>query len=112
MHRHHSRALATVAGALVLDAALGLAFAAVTPHLTWWHGLFCALANAVTDGGDAPPVNAPGYAITALEYVTVVPLFAAAFSLFTSGLADVAGAEERIKRHVSGALRHHLGGRP
>lgn len=99
---HHRIALLVIAAAAVLDAALGLAYAAVTPHLPWWHGLYCALANAVTVGGDVAPANGAGYAITAAECLLVVPLFAAAFSLFTSGLTavHVRGAEGRIKRHV------------
>ena len=85
---HHRIALIVIAAALVLDAALGLAYA-VAEHLPAWHGLFCGLANAVTDGGDVPPRNAAGYAITAAEYLLVVPLFAATFSLFTSGLSAI-----------------------
>lgn len=108
MHSHHRVALLVVTSALVLDAALGALYSLATPGLPLWHGLYCALANAVTVGGDVAPVNAAGYAIQAAECSLVVPLFAATFSLFTSGLADVSGAEERIKRHVNGALRHHL----
>ncbi len=85
---HHRIALIVIAVALVLDAGLGLAFAAVQ-HLPAWHGLFCGLANAVTDGGDVAPATGAGYAITAAEYLLVVPLFAATFSLFTSGLSAI-----------------------
>lgn len=104
---HHRLALVTIGAALTLDVILGLAFAAVTPGLPWWHGLFCSLANAVTDGGDVGPRTGPGYAITALQYLTVVPLFAATFSLFTSGLAGIhiRAAEERIKAHVEDQLK-------
>jgi hypothetical protein len=99
---HHRIALVTIAAALVLDAALGLAYAAAE-HLPAWHGLFCGLANAVTDGGDVSPTNPAGYAITAAEYALVVPLFAATFSLFTSGLSalHVRDAERRIKAHIT-----------
>jgi hypothetical protein len=85
---HHRIALIVIAAALVLDAGLGLGFAAAE-HLPAWHGLFCGLANAVTDGGDVAPTNTAGYAVTAAEYVLVVPLFAATFSLFTSGLSAI-----------------------
>jgi hypothetical protein len=99
---HHRIALATIAAALVLDFALGLAYSAATPHLPWWHGLYCALANAVTDGGDVQPQNGAGYAIQAAEYVTVVPLVAATFSLFTSALSSVHvhASERRLKAHI------------
>lgn len=112
LHVHHRRALAVIAAALTLDLALGAAYSAVTPGLPLWHGLYCALANAVTVGGDVAPANPRGYLVQAGECLLVVPLFAAALSLFTSGLTggDVAGLEERIKRHVNGALRHHLKG--
>jgi hypothetical protein len=112
--RHHKLAAATIAVALALDVALGLAYAAVTPGLPWWHGLYCALANAVTDGGDVTPANGAGYAIQAAEFVLVVPLFAATFSFFTSGLAavHVRESEERVKSHVEARLRHHLQRRP
>lgn len=109
---HRRRALLAIAVAVLLDAGLGLAYSAVTPGLPVWHGLFCALANAVTVGGDVPPANAAGYLITALECALVVPLFAAAFSLLTSGLTavHVAASEKRMKAHVEQRLKAHLGG--
>lgn len=102
MHRHHRLALLVITGALVLDAGLGLAYAAVTPGLPWWHGWYCALANAVTVGGDVPPANGAGYAIQAAECLVIVPLFGATFSLLTSGLTQshVAASEDRIKKHI------------
>jgi hypothetical protein len=44
--------------------------------------------------------------------LTVVPLFGAAFSLFTSGLASVhvIASEARMKAHIEARLKHHLGG--
>ena len=109
---HRRRALAVIAVAAVLDALLGVAYSAETPGLPWWHGLYCALANAVTVGGDIAPVNAAGYVITAMECLLVVPLFAAAFSLLTSGLTSthVAASEDRLKTHLENRLREHLGG--
>ena len=86
--RHHHLALLTVAVALALDAACGVLFARFQ-GIPVWHGLFCALANAVTDGGDVAPTTPGGYAVTAAEYALVVPLFAATFSLFTSALSSV-----------------------
>jgi hypothetical protein len=99
---HHRIAVAVIAAAMTLDAVLGLAFARAE-HLPAPHGLFCGLANAVTDGCDVAPRTAGGYVITALEYFLVVPLFAATFSLFTSGLTSlhIGRAERRIKQHVT-----------
>jgi hypothetical protein len=107
---HQRRAVFIILTALTLDAGLGLAYAAETPGLAWWHGLYCALATAVTVGGDVSPVNAAGYVITALECTLVVPLFGAAFSLLTSGLTSVhvRASEERVKEHVERRLREHL----
>lgn len=103
---HHRQALTVIATAVLLDAGLGLAYSAETPRLPWWHGLYCALATAVTVGGDIPPANTAGYAINALECALVVPLFAATFSLFTSGLAGmhVRASEERVKDHIADQL--------
>ena len=109
---HHRRALIVIAVALVLDAACGAAFSAVTPGLPLWHGLYCALANAVTVGGDVPPANGAGYAVTAAECSLVVPLFAATFSLFTSGLTagHVRRAERRIRQHITTTASRTPGG--
>lgn len=108
---HHRLALLVIAAAVAADQLLGLGFALAQP-LPLWHAEFCALANAVTDGGDVTPRGGAAYAITAAEYVLVVPLFAATFSLFTSGLAalHVQRAKDEIKEHVEARLRHHLGG--
>lgn len=90
-----------IALAVIMDFFLGLGFAYVT-GIPLWHGLYCALANAVTLGGDVSPVNSAGYVVNALECMTVVPLFAATLALFTSGLTgnSLDSAEERIKKHV------------
>jgi hypothetical protein len=105
---HRRTALLIITTALSLDAILGIAFAAAQ-HIAIWQGLFCALANAVTVGGTVPPTTPAGYVITATECLTVVPLFAASLSFFTSGLTagHVAGAEERIKKHVEDKLAEH-----
>ena len=109
MRDHRRIAVFTIAAAVVLDAVLGLAFAKAE-DIPAAHGLFCGLANAVTDGCDIAPRTTAAYVVTAMEYLLVVPLFAAAFSLATAGLTavHVESAERRIKDHVNGALRHHL----
>jgi hypothetical protein len=111
MASHHRVAAQVIAAALGLDILLGALYSLVTPGLPLWHGWYCALANAVTVGGDVAPVNTAGYLLQAVECILVVPLFGASFSFFTSGLTagSVADAEERIKDHVNGAFRRHLG---
>jgi NhaP-type Na+/H+ or K+/H+ antiporter len=97
----HRTALIVITAALALDALLGLAYSAAQ-HIPVWHGLYCALANAVTLGGDVSPTTPAGYWVNAAECVLVVPLFAATFSLFTSGLTatHIGDSEARIKRHL------------
>ena len=108
---HRRRALDTIAAAATLDIALGVLFA-WAEHLNIWLGLYWALTTATTVGyGDVTPHTVAGHVIAALVMLTVVPLFAATFSLFTSGLTDVhvRRAEGRIKAHVEEQLRR--GGR-
>lgn len=106
---HRRIAALTILAAIILDAVLGLAYSRAE-SIPAAHGLFCGLANAVTDGCDVAPRTTTAYVVTSMEYLLVVPLFAATFSLMTSGLTavHVASAERRIKAHVNGALRHHL----
>ena len=106
---HHRRALFVIIAAVVLDAALGLLFAGAE-HVPAAHGLYCGLANAVTVGCDIAPRTVAGYVVSALECALIVPLFAATFSLFTSGLTSVhvAASEQRVKAHIERRLREHL----
>ena len=107
----HRAALVTIGAAAALDALAGTAFAA-TEHLPWTAGMYWAVATATTVGyGDITPKTPTGHLIAVVAMLTTIPLFAAAFSLFTSGLAagHVARAEERIKAHIEARLKHHLG---
>ena len=103
---HRRQALAVIIIAVLLDAALGLLFAAAE-HVPDAHGLYCGLANAVTVGCDIAPRTVAGYVVSALECALIVPLFAATFSLFTSGLTSVhvAASEQRVKAHIERRLR-------
>lgn len=98
----HQRALVVISVALVLDVVFGWCFAAAQ-HISVLIGLYCALANAVTVGGIITPSTTWGFVWTALECIMVVPLFAATFSLFTTGLTatHVRKSEKRIKEHIS-----------
>lgn len=100
---HHKIALATITAAALLDTAGGLAFASAE-HLSAGIGLYWAVTTATTCGyGDVTPHTVTGHLIAVMVMLTVVPLFAATFSLFTSALAgsqsgtQVAAAEERLK---------------
>lgn len=100
----HRAAAATITAAVTLDAAAGLAFAAAE-HLPPGLGLYWALTTADTVGyGDIAPHTAAGHWIAAVVMLTVVPLFAATFSLFTTGLtaSHVHQAKQEIKAHIGG----------
>jgi voltage-gated potassium channel len=116
MHRHHRAAVATVAAAVVLDTGLGVAFAAAD-HISAADGLYWATTTATTVGyGDITPHGWAAHVIAVGVMLTVIPLFAATFSLLTSGLAGgdlhtgLTAAEQRIKDHTEARLRHHLKG--
>lgn len=98
---HRKAAIFTILAAAVMDVACGLAYA-VAEHQPTGQSLFCGVANAVTEGSCPAPVTVAGHLIELVEFVLVVPLVAAVFSLLTSGLTSVyvRAAEDRIKRHV------------
>lgn len=102
MISQHRRALQVISAAVVLDLLFGVLFA-FSEHIPVWHGLYCALANAVTVGGDVQPTRPLAYLVTAGECALVVPLFAATFSLFTTGLtaAHVDKRHAEMKQHIT-----------
>jgi voltage-gated potassium channel len=116
----HKIALITVATAAVLDAVAGTLFAA-TEHIAEMDGLYWAITTATTVGyGDFAPHTHVGKALAVVVMLTVVPLFAATFSLFTSALTSghVKDSEDRLKEHLEERLDEHhtsivskLGGR-
>jgi hypothetical protein len=109
---HHRAALLTIAAAAVMDTACGLLYSAAE-HVSTGHALFCAVGNAVTEGACTTPATTAGHWIDLAEFLLVVPLFGAAFSLFTSGLTGsqvrehVRASESRVKQHVEDRLAEH-----
>lgn len=102
---HRRTMLRVIGAAIATDIACGLLFA-YAQHIAWWHGLYNALANAVTVGGDVVPTTPLGWATNAIECILVVPLFAATLSLFTTVLTA-----ERVEAHVDkrhAELRKHI----
>jgi voltage-gated potassium channel len=111
---HHRRAVAVLSVAGVLDVILGLAFAAAD-HISVPDGLFFALTTATTVGyGDITAHGWLPHVLTVIMMLTIIPLFAAAFSLLTSGLTSttVTASEGRMKAHFERRLREHLGKPP
>lgn len=95
---HHRIGWLIVAASAAMTLADGLAFS-VIQHIPLWHGIYCIWMTAITVGGDVTPVH-QGYLCLALA---PVPLLAAAFSLFTSALANIhiRRAEKAVKDHVT-----------
>jgi voltage-gated potassium channel len=106
--RNHRRALKTIAVAGALDLVGGVCFAWVE-HLSVGLGLYWAVATATTVGyGDVAPHTTAGHVITVLVMLTVVPLFAATFSLLTSGLTatHVHSEGERAVERLDHIIHH------
>jgi len=107
--QRHRKALVTIAVAGALDLASGLAFA-VVEHLSIGAGLYWAVATATTVGyGDVVPHTNTGRVIAVLAMLTIIPLFAATFSLLTSGLtAEHVHAEgAQARRRLDHIIFHH-----
>ena len=116
LNMHHRRALVTITAAAMLDVGLGAWFG-IADHIGIPDGLFFATTTATTVGyGDLTARGWLPHVLAVAMMITIIPLFAATFSLFTTGLAskDIRGrlgaAEKRIKDHVEARLQHHLKG--
>jgi hypothetical protein len=96
---HRTLSLIVIAVTLALDVTCGVVFAAAE-HIAVWHGIYCALANAETFGGDVSPTTPLGYAVNFTECLLLIPLSGAVLSLATSGLT-----ERHVRRHVQAAVR-------
>jgi voltage-gated potassium channel len=84
-----------MAVALSLDAFLGWLFALVE-HISVWNGLYYAVTTASTVGyGDISPTTTGSKVIAVIMMFTVIPLFAAAYSLMTAGLTT-----GHLKKHI------------
>lgn len=99
---HHRAAVFTIAAAITLDLVFGVAFA-LAGHVSVWNGLFLATAVGSTSGYAQVPVHGwLAHLLVVGMFCTVIPLFAATFSLFTSALTagHVRRSEERMKKHI------------
>jgi hypothetical protein len=99
---HRRIAVVVFISALIVDFWCGWGFA-YAQDIPLWRGLYNALANAVTLGGDVAPSTPGGYITNAIECFTVIPLFAASLSFFTSGLAElhIRRSETRMRKHIT-----------
>jgi voltage-gated potassium channel Kch len=103
-------ALVTIAGAVGFDLIGAIWFAAVE-HLSVATGLYWSVTTATTVGyGDISPHTHVGRLIAVLVMLTVIPLFAATFSLLTTSLTTMHAA--KLHAEAMAHLHHikeHLG---
>jgi|SRR5277367_1096247 len=95
MNVHKQQAVKVLILAVVLDVCLGVAYAFAN-SISLGQGLYYATGVATTSGNSpAVPHGWLPYVLSALMMLTVIPLFAATFSLVTTGLT----ADHVDKRH-------------
>jgi voltage-gated potassium channel len=103
-------ALVTIAGAVGFDLIGAVWFAAVE-HLSVATGLYWSVTTATTVGyGDITPHTHIGRVIAVLVMLTVIPLFAATFSLLTTSLTAIHAS--KLHAEAMAHIRHikeHLG---
>jgi hypothetical protein len=84
---------------------------ALSEHVPVISGMYWSLEEATTVGTGVEPHHTLGKVIKVVVALTVIPLFAATFSIFTTALTatHVQNVEDNIKQHVTDRLEHHLG---
>jgi voltage-gated potassium channel len=103
-------AIYTIIAAVALDFVAALWFAAVE-HLSVATGIYWSVTTATTVGyGDVTPHTHLGRFISVLVMLTVIPLFAATFSLLTTTLTTlhVSKLHDEALAHIR-HLKEHLG---
>jgi voltage-gated potassium channel Kch len=103
-------ALTTIAAAISFDIVGAFWFAAVE-HISVATGLYWSVTTATTVGyGDITPHTHTGRLIATLVMLTVIPLFAATFSLLTTSLTSmhVSRLHAEALAHIH-HLKEHLG---
>lgn len=103
-------AVVTIASAVAFDLVGALWFAAVE-NISVASGLYWSVTTATTVGyGDITPHTHTGRLIAVLVMLTVIPLFAATFSLLTTSLTSmhVSRLHAEAMAHIH-HLKEHLG---
>jgi voltage-gated potassium channel Kch len=103
-------ALITIAGAVAFDLIGAVWFAAVE-HLSVLTGMYWSVTTATTVGyGDISPHTHTGRLIAVLVMLTVIPLFAATFSLLTTSLTAIHASKLHAEAlaHIQ-HIKEHLG---
>jgi voltage-gated potassium channel len=99
----------TIVSAVVLDFIGALCFAAAE-HLSVGDGLYWAVTTATTVGyGDVTPHSGAAKVVAVLVMLTVIPLFAATFSLFTTLMtaAHVRKEAVSLRARLDHIIKHH-----
>jgi hypothetical protein len=91
---HHRIAVRVLSCAIALDIVTGVCFS-FAQHVGVPEGLYYATGVATTIGADISPHGWLPHVLTVVMMTTIIPLFAAVFSLFTTGLT----ADHVDKRH-------------
>jgi hypothetical protein len=105
LNPHHKRAIGVLAVTAVLDVILGTLYG-IDDHIGVWHGLYCATGTATSLGCDVLPADGAGYVLSFLMMLTILPLFTAIFSLFTTGL--MASHVDTRTEQQTDALKGHV----
>jgi len=102
LNKHHRGAVRVFGLAVSLDIIFGIVFS-FAEHVSTAEGLYYATATATTVGADIQPRGWLAHVLTVAMMATIIPLFAATFSLLTTGLtADhIDRKHDDMKRHVS-----------
>lgn len=103
-------ALITIAGAMAFDLIGAVWFAAVE-HLSLPTAIYWSITTATTVGyGDITPHTHIGRFIAVLVMLTVIPLFAATFSLLTTSLTAIHASKLHAEElaHIQ-HIKEHLG---
>jgi voltage-gated potassium channel Kch len=103
-------AIYTILAAVALDIAGAICFA-LTEHVSVFNGIYWSVTTATTVGyGDLTPHTHLGRIIAILVMLTVIPLFAATFSLLTTSLTTmhVTKLHAEAMAHIR-HIKEHLG---
>ncbi len=107
----HKHALIILSVAAALDVVSGILFA-VAQGIAVWSGVYFAIVTATTVGyGDVTPHGWAAHIIAVVIMLTIIPLFAAAFSLITTSLTTthIDKRHEEMKNHVTAAMQANQG---
>lgn len=100
----------TIAAAITFDV-IGAFWFAASEHISVATGLYWSVTTATTVGyGDVTPHTHTGRLVAGLVMLTVIPLFAATFSLLTTSMTSM--HVSRLHAEAMAHIRHlkeHLG---